>query len=182
MAKKLYILSSGIGGKEFLTKRAFDILKESEVIVSYSKYIEELKKVIEIDLNSKEIYTSGMTKEIQRCKDAIESAKGGKTTAIISNGDVNVYGMATLIVELIDEMELWGEIEVEVISGVTAILAVASRVGAPIGQDFAVISLSDRLTPKELIIKRVKSVLESDFVIGIYNPKSKTRVEPYKEF
>jgi len=123
-----------------------------------------------------------MTKEIDRCKEAIESASSGKTTAIISNGDVNVYGMATLVVELVDEMDLWDEIEVITIAGVTSFLAVASRVGAPVSQDFAIISLSDRLTDKELIKKRVRLALEGDFVIGIYNPKSKTRVEPYRDF
>ncbi len=178
MAKKLYILSSGAGGKEFITAKALEALKEVEAVVSYVKYAKELKEL----LVGKELYTSGMTKEIDRCKEAIALAQSGKTTAIISNGDVNVYGMATLIVELIDEMELWEEIEVISIAGVTALLAVASRVGAPISQDFAVISLSDRLTSQELIRKRVKATLEADFVIGIYNPKSKTRIQPYIDF
>jgi precorrin-3B C17-methyltransferase len=178
LAKKLYILSSGAGGDEFITKRAFEALKQTEVVVAYTKYAKELKHLLE----GKELFTSGMTKEIERCKIAIELAKSGKTTAIISNGDVNVYGMATLIVELIDEMELWDDIEVENIAGVTALLAVASRVGAPLSQDFAVISLSDRLTSPKLIRKRVKLSLEADFVIGIYNPKSRTRIKPYLEF
>ena len=178
MAKKLYILSSGAGGDRYLTDEAKEALNECEVVVSYVKYAKELKQYLE----GKEIYTSGMTKEIDRCKEAIESAKEGKTTAIISNGDVNVYGMATLIVELIDEQNLWDEIEVISIPGVTAMLAVASRVGAPISQDFAIISLSDRLTDIDLIDKRVRASLEADFVIGIYNPKSKTRIKPYQNF
>ena len=178
MAKKLYILSSGAGGTSYLTDEAKEALDECEAIVSYTKYAKELKEYIK----DKELYTSGMTKEIDRCKEAIESAKSGKTTAIISNGDVNVYGMATLIVELIDEQNLWEEIEVVSIAGVTAMLAVASRVGAPISQDFAVISLSDRLTDIDLIDKRVRASLEADFVIGIYNPKSKTRIKPYLNF
>ncbi len=178
MAKKLYILSSGAGGDEFITKRALEALEEVEAVVSYVKYAKELKELIK----DKELYTSGMTREIDRCKEAIALAKSGKTTAMISNGDVNVYGMATLVVELLDEMELWDEIELEVIAGVSAIFALASRVGAPISQDFAVISLSDRLTPKEQIRKRVKSALQGDFVIGVYNPKSKTRIDPYLEF
>jgi len=178
VAKRLYILSSGAGGVDFMTLEARKAIEECEVVVSYVKYAKELKEL----LIGKEIYTSGMTKEIDRCKEAIESARSGKTTAIISNGDVNVYGMATLVVELVDEMDLWDEIEVITIAGVTSFLAVASRVGAPVSQDFAIISLSDRLTDKELIKKRVRLALEGDFVIGIYNPKSKTRVEPYRDF
>ncbi len=178
MANRLYILSSGAGGVSYLSNEAKDALNECEVVVSYTKYAKELKEYLE----NKEVYTSGMTKEIDRCKEAIESAKSGKTTAIISNGDVNVYGMATLIVELIDEQDLWDKIEVISIPGVTAMFAVASRVGAPISQDFAAISLSDRLTDIDLIDKRVKVALEADFVIGIYNPKSKTRTQPYLNF
>jgi len=178
VAKRLYILSSGAGGDEFITKRALEALKDSEAVVSYKKYIEDLYHL----LVGKELYSSPMTKEIDRCKMAISLSQSGKTTSIISNGDVNVYGMASLIVELVDEMSLWNEIEVINIAGVTALLAVASRVGAPISQDFAVISLSDRLTSQELIKKRVKLSLSADFVVGIYNPKSRDRVEPYLQF
>jgi len=102
--------------------------------------------------------------------------------AIISNGDVNVFGMATLVIELIDELGLDEEIEVISIPGVTSFLATASKVGAPVSQDFAIISLSDRLTDINMIDKRVKNSLDSDFIIGIYNPKSKTRTQPYLNF
>jgi len=175
---KLYILSSGAGGTQYLTIEAIEALKECEVVVSYTKYAKELQEFIE----NKELYTSGMTHEIQRCQEAINYAKSGKTTAIISNGDVNVFGMATLVVELIEEQNLWDSIEVVSIAGVTSFLAAASRVGAPISQDFAIISLSDRLTDINIIDKRVKNSLEADFIIGIYNPKSKTRTQPYINF
>ena len=176
--KKLYILSSGAGGTQYITTQAIDALQECDVVVSYTKYAKEIKELIE----DKELYTSGMTHEIQRCKKAIEFAKSGKTTCIISNGDVNVFGMATLVVELIDEQQLWNEIEVISIAGVTSFLATASRVGAPISQDFAIISLSDRLTDIDIIDKRIKNALDGDFVIGIYNPRSKTRTQPYINF
>ncbi|MCV6608734.1 MAG: precorrin-3B C(17)-methyltransferase [Campylobacterales bacterium] len=176
--KKLYILSSGAGGKNYLTSEAKEALDSCDVIVGFTKYIEDLEGL----LDGKEIYTSGMTKEIDRCNQAIEFAKSGKTTAIVSNGDVNVYGMATLVVELIDEKDLWDEIEVVSIAGVTTFFALASKVGAPISGDFASISLSDRLTDIDLIQKRVQSALEYDFVVGIYNPKSKTRIKPYENF
>jgi len=123
-----------------------------------------------------------MTHEIARCTQAIEYARQGRTTAIFSNGDVNVYGMATLIVELMDEKDLWDEIELISLPGVTSFLAAASKAGAPVSQDFAIISLSDRLTDIDLIDKRVRLALECDFVLGIYNPKSKKRIKPYQNF
>jgi len=176
--KRLYILSSGAGGTQYITAQAVDALQECDVVVSYTKYAKELKELI----GEKELYTSGMTYEIDRCQQAIEFAKSGKTTCIISNGDVNVFGMATLIVELVNEQKLWDEIDVISIAGVTSFLATASRVGAPVSQDFAIISLSDRLTDIDMIDKRVKNALDGDFVIGIYNPKSKTRTQPYINF
>jgi precorrin-3B C17-methyltransferase len=175
---KLYIVSSGPGGINYLSSDALNAIDDSEVIVSYSKYAKELQELI----SSKEIYTSGMTHEVDRCKKAVEYALSGKTTSIISNGDANVYAMATLIVEIIDEKELWDDIELISIPGITSFLAAASKAGAPISQDFAVISLSDRLTDIELINKRVKLALEGDFVVGIYNPKSKKRIKPYQNF
>ena len=175
---RLYILSSGIGGVDGLTLEAKRALEESEVIVSYKKYAKELKELIK----DKELYTSGMTHEIERCNQAVEFAKSGKTTSIISNGDANVFGMATLVVEIIDEKELWEEIELISIAGVTSFLSASSKIGAPISQDFAVISLSDRLTDIDLIDKRVKLALEGDFIIGIYNPKSRKRRKPYQNF
>ena len=175
---RLYIVSSGAGGVEYLTSQAKNAIEDSEVIVSYTKYAKELNEI----LINKEIYTSGMTHEINRCNQAIKYALMGKTTSIISNGDVNVFAMATLIVELVDEQNLWNKIEVISVPGVTSFLAAASKIGAPISQDFAIISLSDRLTDINMIDKRIKATLESDFIIGIYNPKSKTRTLPYQNF
>lgn len=173
---RLYIVSSGAGGVDYLTQEAIEAIKESEVIVSYTKYANELSELF-ID---KEVITSGMTKEIERCNIAIDSALKNKTTSIISNGDVNVFAMASLIVELIDEKNLWERLEVISIAGVSAMFATASKVGAPISQDFAVISLSDRLTDIEVIQKRIKNAIDGDFVIGIYNPISKSRIRPYE--
>lgn len=175
---ELYIISSGAGGVNYLTTEAIVALKKCEVIVSYTKYAKELKEYIV----GKELYTSGMTHEIERCNEAIEYALSGKTTCIISNGDANVYGMATLIVELIDERNLWDKIELTSIAGVTSFLAAGAKAGAPISHDFAIISLSDRLTDINLIDKRVHLAIEADFVLGIYNPKSKSRTEPYLNF
>jgi len=174
----LYMVSTGIGGVEGLTIEARKAIDKSEVIVGYTKYIKELMPLIK----DKEIYKSGMTKEIDRCQKAIDFAKSGKTTTIISNGDINIFGMATLIVELIDEQDLWDKIELISLPGVTAVFAAACRVGAPISQDLAIISLSDKLTDIKVINKRVKNALEADFIIGIYNPKSQKRTKPYLNF
>ncbi len=176
--KKLYIVSSGAGGTSYITPEAKAAIEECEVVVSYSKYARELSELIE----GKELYTSGMTHEIERCTQAIQYANEGKTTCIISNGDANVFGMATLVVELMDEKNLWDEIELISLPGVTSFLAAAAKVGAPVSQDFAVISLSDRLTDINMIDRRVKGALETDFILGIYNPRSKKRVKPYENF
>ena len=176
--KRLYIVSSGAGSDTYITTQAVDAINDCEVVVSYTKYAKELKNLI----LEKELFTSGMTHEISRANQAIDFAKSGKTTCIISNGDVNVFGMATLIVELIDEQNLWDEIEVISVPGVTSFLAAASKAGAPISQDFAIISLSDRLTDINMIDKRVRNSLDADFIVGIYNPKSKKRIQPYLNF
>ncbi len=175
---KLYVISTGAGGLAYLSSQSLLALSECEVVVSYRKYAKELSSLIE----GKELYMSGMTKEIDRCNQAIEYARSGKTTCIISNGDANVYGMSSLIVELLDENSLWDEVELEVIPGITAFLAASAKVGAPISGDFSIISLSDKLTDINLIKKRVDLALEGDFVLGIYNPKSRKRIQPYINF
>ncbi len=155
---KLYIISSGAGGTNYITPEARLAIQECEVVVSYSKYAKELSELIK----DKELYTSGMTHEIRRCTQAIEFARSGKITSIISNGDANVFGMATLVVELIDQKNLWNEIELISLPGVTSFLAAAAKVGAPVSQDFAIISLSDRLTDINMIDRRVKATLETE--------------------
>ncbi len=176
--KRLYIVSSGAGGINYITSEAKEAIEQSEVIVCYSKYARELDKLIE----GKELYTSGMTYEIQRCKQAIDYAKKGKTTSIISNGDANVFGIATIIVELIDKQDLWEEIELITLPGVTSFLATAAKVGAPISQDFALISLSNKIADTNITNERIKACLDTDFILGIYNPKSKKRVKAYENF
>ncbi|AFL69405.1 precorrin-3B C(17)-methyltransferase [Sulfurospirillum barnesii] len=176
--KRLYIVSSGAGGMDYITPQAQHAIEASEVVVSYTKYAKELAPLLE----GKTLYTSGMTHEIERCTHAIACACEGKTTCIISNGDANVFGMATLVVELMDAKNLWEEIELISLPGITAFLATASKVGAPVSQDFAIISLSDRLTDIGLIDKRIRASLACDFVLGIYNPKSKKRTQPYANF
>ncbi len=173
---KLTLVSTGAGGDRYLTQEAINAIKEADLIVAYTKYAKDLPELVK----DKEVFTTPMTKEIERVQYAIDEAKKGRTVALLSNGDANVYAMGSLVVELLDTLELWEEIEYSALPGISSVLALASEVGAPISQDFCLISLSDRLTDAELIQKRVRLALEGDFIISIYNPKSRSRLEPYR--
>ena len=164
---KLYVIGIGPGGRENMTFKAVERVKACDVIVGYTPYIDYLEELVE----GKEVYSTGMKGEIVRCQKAIELVRSGKNTAIISTGDAGLYGMAGPILELAED------IEVEIIPGVTAGFSAASELGAPIMHDYVSISLSDLLTPWEVIEKRLDRAADADFVISIYNPKSKGRVE-----
>lgn len=165
--KKLYVIGIGPGGQGDFTLRCIEALKESEVIVAYKPYLDYVKEYV----GDKETFTSGMRGEIERCKVAIEFAKEGKTTSIISTGDAGLYGMAGPIYELAREED----IEIQVIPGVTSAFSAASELGAPIMHDLAFISLSDLLTPWKLIEKRLELASQGDFVLALYNARSKGR-------
>lgn len=167
----IYVIGIGPGQKEYMTIEALEAIKKSDVIVGYKTYIKLIEKII----SDKEIVQNGMRKEIDRCKMAVEIVKEGKNVAVVSSGDSGIYGMAGLILELlVKEKE---KIDVKVVPGVTASIAAASVLGAPIMHDFCHISLSDLLTPWEVIEKRLKLAAEADFVICLYNPRSKGRSE-----
>ncbi|SHH40911.1 precorrin-3B C(17)-methyltransferase [Tepidibacter thalassicus] len=165
----IYVVGIGPGKKELMTFEAVNALNESEVIVGYKTYIDLIKEFIK----DKEVVQNGMRGEIQRCKDAIKKAKEGKKVAVISSGDSGIYGMAGLILELITKENL--DIEIKIVPGVTASIGAAAVLGAPIMHDFCHISLSDLLTPWDVIQKRLKLAAEADFVICLYNPRSKGR-------
>lgn len=187
---RLYVIGTGPGSIDYITPVAKKALISSEVIVGYGTYLDLIKGLI----RDKEVLSTGMTQEIDRCRMAIEIARSGKTVSIVSGGDPGIYAMAGLIFEILraEESKLQGEslngsieksqkqfylspIHVEVIPGISALNACAAKLGAPLMHDFAVISLSDRLTPWELIEQRLEGVAGSDFVIVLYNPKSKGR-------
>ena len=163
----------GPGGLEHLTPKAKGIIDEAQVIIGYKTYLD----LIEPLLMGKEVISSGMRQERDRCARAIGLAASGKIVALISGGDPGIYGMAGLVFELAsstppDRLPLF-----EVIPGIAALNACASRLGAPLMHDFASISLSDLLTPREVIEKRLEAASAADFVIVLYNPKSKARTE-----
>jgi len=168
----LKIVSLGPGDGKYLSPRAKEALEEAEVVVGYSTYMGLLDPEI---LKGKELISTGMKKEIERCRAAVRSAEGGRATAIVCSGDAGIYGMAGLILEMIEEEGLSESVEVEVIPGIPALCAAAALLGAPLMHDFVVISLSDLLTPWELIRSRVEAGASADYVIVLYNPKSRKR-------
>lgn len=167
----IYVIGIGPGCKDLMTQEAIKAMEDAEVIVGYKTYIDLVKEFI-VD---KEVVQNGMRKEIERCKEAIEIAKTGKKVAVISSGDAGIYGMAGLILELVTKEDT--DIKVKVVPGVTASIGAAAVLGAPIMHDFCHISLSDLLTPWEVIEKRLRLAAEADFVICLYNPRSKGRSE-----
>ena len=168
--KKLFVVGIGPGDYESMTIRAEKALKECSVIVGYTVYVE----LIEEFFPGKEFLTTPMRQEKERCRMAFSEAEKGKTTAMICSGDAGVYGMAGLIYEIGTEFP---EVEIEIVPGITAALSGAALLGAPLTHDFAVISLSDLLTPWEKIEKRLLAAAEADFSICLYNPASKKRAD-----
>ena len=160
----------GPGGLEDLTLRAKKALEAADCVVGYTRYVELVRPLI----GGKEVFSTGMTHEVERCEKAIALAKEGKLVAVVSSGDSGIYGMAGLIFELLSGDN---SVEVEVIPGVPAFVAAASLLGAPLMHDFASISLSDLLTDWALIETRCELAAKADFVIALYNPKSSKRVE-----
>ena len=168
LRKKLYIVGIGPGKKEGMTFEAAEALSRSDCIVGYHVYTE----LVQADFPEKEYYTTPMTKEVDRCREALALADTGKTVSLICSGDAGVYGMSGLVWQLHGE---YPDVDIQVVAGVTAALAGAAVLGAPLIHDFALISLSDLLTPWEKIEKRLRLAAEADFVIVLYNPSSKKR-------
>lgn len=165
----LYVVGLGPGEKRKMSLEAIEVIKKVDVIVGYTTYIRLIKELI----GEKELVSTGMKQEIDRCKRAIEIAREGKDVAVISSGDAGVYGMAGLILELTSQMD--EEISVKVVPGITASIAGAALLGAPLMNDFCHISLSDLMTPWKMIEKRLHAAASADFVICLYNPRSKGR-------
>lgn len=149
MMGKLYAVGFGPGGYEHMTAKAIDVIKNADVITGYTTYVEMLKKFFP----DKEYVATPMTKEMDRCRMAVDLAAEGKTVAMVSSGDSGIYGMAGILLEIANEKK--ADVEIETVPGVTAASAAASVLGAPLMHDFTIISLSDLMTPYSLIMKRV---------------------------
>ncbi len=177
----LYIVGIGPGNTEHLSKRAADVLQSVHTIAGYTTYIDLIRPLIA----DKNVISTGMMKEVDRVEAAIDAALSGKSCAIVSSGDPGIYAMAGLAFELCQKRNIPLSAPssaksavmlcIEVIPGIPALCAGASLLGAPLTHDFAVISLSDLLTPWEKIEQRIEAAAKADFVIVIYNPKSRKR-------
>jgi len=165
---KVLIVGIGPGGAEYLTQQARRSMEVADVLCGYTGYISMIAPLFP----DKETYSTPMTQELERCHWALETAQKGKTVAMICSGDAGVYGMASPILQLAVD---YPEVETEVIPGVTAALSGAAVLGAPLGHDFCVISLSDLLTPWQVIEQRLHCAAMGDFALCLYNPSSKKR-------
>lgn len=164
----------GIGSsREDMSMRALNAIKNADVIITYKGYV----KLIEDLIEGKEIIVKGMGDEIERAEIAIKKSREGYQVAVISSGDPGVFGMGNVIFQILGKYK---NVDLEIIPGITAVNYVASLLGAPL-HDYAVISLSDVLTPLSEIKRKVEYASKGDFVIALYNPQSKTRREPFKE-
>ena len=169
---KIYVVGLGPGNKENMTFRAYDVLKNSDIIIGYKTYVD----LIEGMFPDKKIIKSYMKKEVARCEETLKLALEGNIISLISSGDAGVYGMAGLMLEIAGD-----QVEVEIVPGITSANASASLGGAPIVHDSVNISLSNLLTDWELIKKRIDLASQGDFVITLYNPKSSGRPELINE-
>lgn len=167
-AKQLYVVGIGPGKAQKMTLEAGSVLDQCQVIAGYQVYVDLIRN----DYQGKEYIVTGMTQEKERCELALKAADAGKITAVVCSGDAGVYGMAGILLEM---GEAYPDVEIQVIPGVSAALSGSALLGAPLGHDFAVISLSDLLTPWEKIEKRLQGAAMADFVICIYNPSSRKR-------
>ena len=171
MRGKLHVVGFGPGGKEHMTFKAADVIQNADIVTGYTTYVNMIKPYFP----DKEYKATGMMKEVDRCKMAIEDAMQGKDVAMISSGDSGIYGMAGIIYQLADDMR--ADIDIETVPGITAASTAASVLGAPLMHDLAIISLSDLMTPIDLIMKRVDCAGIGDMIVCLYNPTSKGRTE-----
>lgn len=174
MAGKITAVGLGPGKKEGLTFEAFDALQGADIIIGYDTYIDIVKEY----LPEKDYFKSPMMSELERIKRCFDEALSGKNVCLVSSGDPGIYALASPLIELSNN---YPEVEIEVIPGVSALLSGAALLGAPIGNDCAIISLSDLLTPRDVIEKRLKAAVFGDFVIVLYNPGSKKRKDHLKK-
>lgn len=166
----LALVGIGPGSKLDMTMRAIQSLEQADVIIGYKRYID----LIRGDFSYKELIASNMKSEIDRCKNALELAQH-KRVALISSGDAGIYGMSSLVYELKDKYPEYKEVSILSVSGVTAGIAAANLLGSPLSNDFACVSLSDLLTPWQIIAERLTSLAKADIPIVLYNPRSKGR-------
>ena len=166
--KVVYVVGLGPGEPFYMTQQAANTLESVDAICGYKVYLD----LIRDEFPCEEYYSTGMTQELARCRWALETAHSGRTVALVCSGDAGVYGMASPLLELAEGCP---DVTVEVVPGLTAALSGGAVLGAPLAHDFCVLSLSDRLTPWEVIEKRLACAAQGDFCAALYNPSSKGR-------
>ena len=167
---KIIIAGIGPGSKEDITPAVLEAVREADAIVGYKYYFQFIEPYIK---SGCECIDTGMKKERQRAEQAFDLAEQGKTVVVISSGDAGIYGMTPLIYEM--QAALHSDLEIKTLPGISAFQKAASLLGAPIGHDMCIISLSDLMTPWEVIERRIKAAAVGDFVTAVYNPKSHGR-------
>jgi len=172
---RLFVVGIGPGGPLDRTRRAEEAIAESAVVMGYTRYMDLIRDLTK----GKERIATGMTREVERCRMALERAEAGETVALVSSGDPGVYGMAGLVLELAASEEI--TVPIEIVPGVSAANALAARLGAPLMCDFATLSLSDLLVPWETIRRRLEAVAVADLVVALYNPRSQKRTRQLDE-
>ncbi|MBG0778109.1 MAG: precorrin-3B C(17)-methyltransferase [Desulfovibrionaceae bacterium] len=172
MSGRLAVVGIGPGGPECLTPQALAALETSGTLVGYTRYLELLPPEL---LAGREVVSTGMTGEVERCNAALDRAQAGERVAVVSSGDAGVYGMAGLVLELAEARGALADVDIEMVPGIPAVVAAAAILGAPLMHDFACISLSDLLTPWGRIEERLDAAARADFVIALYNPRSRRR-------
>ena len=165
---KITVTGIGPGNDSGMTIEALEAIRQAEVVVGYDVYVALVRHLCD----GKEVLSTGMRHEVERCRMALEAALQGKRVAFVCSGDAGIYGMAGIMMEVAADCP---EVVVEVVPGVTAASFAAAHLGAPLGHDFAAISLSDLLTPWALVEKRVRLAAEADLILCLYNPRSKKR-------
>jgi len=171
MTGRLAIVGLGPGAAELITPRASETLAAATDLVGYAPYLARVP-----ERPGQRRHPSNNREELARACQALDLAAEGKSVAVVSSGDPGVFAMASAVFEAIEEgRPTWRDIEVTVVPGVTAMLAAAARIGAPLGHDFCVISLSDNLKPWGVVLKRLEAAASDDFIIVLYNPASKAR-------
>ena len=173
MKHRIYVVGMGPGQENMMTQEAMQVLEASDVIIGYTVYL----KLLGERFGCKELLSTPMRQERERCQMCFEKAREGKKVALICSGDAGIYGMASLMLEI---GKLYDDCIIEVIPGITAASSGAAVLGAPLNHDFCVISLSDLLTPWETIETRLDAAAKADFSICLYNPSSKKRADYLK--
>jgi precorrin-3B C17-methyltransferase / cobalt-factor III methyltransferase len=171
MTGRLSIVGLGPGAPELMTSLAAETLRAATDVVGYAPYLAR----VPVGAGQRR-HASDNREELARARQALELAAQGKSVAVVSSGDPGVFAMASAVFEVIETIDAaWKDIDITVVPGVSAMLAAAARIGAPLGHDFCVISLSDNLKPWELVLKRLEAAAAGDFIIVLYNPASKAR-------